>query len=246
MKCAASMIAVLVVGVSNASAQTAPLPRAFVVVNGGYQVSTNNFDDGATFRANAEDGEFTTDYEVKGGPSFDVAGGARVWRWLAVGAGVTRFSRSTPTVLNGTIPHPFFFSRPRSIDADVSGLKREELAVHIQAQALAPIGKRFQVAVFGGPSLFHVKQGLVRAFTWTDSYPYDAATFTAAQTAEADGTSLGFNVGGDFAFFFTRQIGVGGTLQFSQATVEMSGAGDSALDVKAGGAKAGGGLRLRF
>src|SRR5262245_14795538 len=67
--------------------------RGFILVNGGYQVGSHDFEQVSTLRANAEDGSFTTDYEVKSGPSFDVAGGATVWRRLAVGVGVTRFSR---------------------------------------------------------------------------------------------------------------------------------------------------------
>src|SRR2546425_1285481 len=94
-----------------ASAQTSVANRGFIVVNGGYQLTTNDFDDGATFRANAEDGRFTTDYKVKGGPALDIAGGAVLWRRLGVGVGITRFSRSTPTVLTGSVPHPFFFNR---------------------------------------------------------------------------------------------------------------------------------------
>jgi hypothetical protein len=86
--------------------------RGFLLVNGGYQISSHDFEQFSTLRANVEDGSFTTDYDVKSGPSFDVAGGANVWRRLAVGVGVTRFSRSTPSTLTGSVPHPFFFCAP--------------------------------------------------------------------------------------------------------------------------------------
>ena len=240
------MMLVMLATAVAASAQTSVPARGFLVLNGGYQVTTNDFDDGATFRANAEDAKFTTDYEVKGGPAFDVAGGARLWRQLGVGVGVTRFSRSTPTVLSGSVPHPFFFSRPRSVGGEVAGLKREEIAVHVQARLIAPVGTRLQVMAFGGPSFFQVRQGLVTGFTWADSYPYDDAAFSAAQTTNDKGTKVGFNAGADVAFFFARQIGVGATVQFARATVELSGAGGNAIEIKAGGVQAGGGLRVRF
>lgn len=219
--------------------------RGFIVVNGGYQISSNDFADTSTFPSNAEDGRFTTDYQVKGGPAFDVAGGARVWRQLAVGVGVTRFSRSTPSTLNGAVPHPFSFDRLRPVAGDVTGLKREELAVHVQARAIAPTGSRLVVMVFGGPSFFQVKQGMVARFTWAESYPFDEASFASATSADAKGSKVGFNAGVDLAYFFSRQVGVGGTVQFSGTTVEVGTAGGP-REVKAGGTRAGAGLRLRF
>ena len=62
---------------------------------------------------------------------------------------------------------------------------------------------------------------------------------------EARGRSE-FNGGADVAFFFTRQVGVGGTLQFAGVTVQVPGALGSTREVKVGGGRAGGGLRLRF
>jgi hypothetical protein len=160
--------------------------------------------------------------------------------------GVSRFSRSTPTLLTGSVPHPFFFNRARAVSGEVSGLKREELAVHVQARVVAPFGERVQIMAFGGPSFFQVKQGMVTNFSWNDSYPYDDATFAAAGTVNGKASKLGFNAGADVAFFFTHQIGVGGTVQFSGATVELPGGAGDTTDVKAGGGRAGGGLRLRF
>ena len=219
--------------------------RGFIVVNGGYQVGTHDFEQVSTLRANVEDGSFTTDYEVKSGPSFDVGGGATVWRRLAIGVGLTRFSSSTPSSLTGSVPHPFFFNRSRSVTGDVGGLKREELAVHVQAIATAPLGPRLQLMAFGGPSFFRVKQDMVSTFTWAETYPFDDASFGSATIVDADGSKLGFNVGGDVAFFFSRQVGVGGSIRYSAATVEIDVAGGT-HEVKAGGLQAGGGLRLRF
>ena len=149
-------------------AQGQPVPRGFLAVNGGYQLTANDFSDSATKRENGEDGRFDTTYTVKGGPSFDVAGGAKVWRKLGVGVGVSRFSVSTPPSLTGSVPHPFFFNRPRSIAGEVGGLKREELAVNVQVTGMFPIGARMQAMLFGGPSFFQVKQGVVTDFTYSD------------------------------------------------------------------------------
>ena len=51
----------------------------------------------------------------------------------------------------------------------------------------------------------------------------------------------GFNVGADVGYYFTKNVGVGGIVRFSQTKVTFS-----LGEVDAGGAMVGGGLRLRF
>lgn len=230
----------------SAAAQSAAAPRAYVVVNGAYQLTANDFADDATKRENAEDGRLDASYIVKGGPAIDVAGGTTVWRNLGVGVGVTRFSVAIPTTVTGTVPHPFFFNRLRPVSGEATGLTREEFAIHVQARGVFPVSSRIQVTVFGGPSFFRVKQGVVTDFTYRDSYPYDEATFGSAVTSTAKVSKIGFNGGGDIAFFFTRNVGVGATVQFAGTSVELPAAGGSTREVKVGGGKVGGGLRLRF
>ena len=222
------------------------MSRGFVVLNAVQQFAANNFADAATKRENAEDGTFATAYVVKAGPAFDLAAGAVVWRQVAVAAGVSQFTVSTPASITAAIPHPFFFNRPRPVNGDVAGLKREELAIHIQARSVMPVGTRVQVMLFGGPSFFRVKQTMISDFTYDESYPYDAATFRAATTADASVSAIGFSVGTDVAFFFTRQLGLGATAQFAGTHVELPGALGTTIEVKAGGGQAGGGLRFRF
>jgi opacity protein-like surface antigen len=230
-----------------AAAQTAPPPfRGYVTINGGYQATSNDFGESTTFRSSAEDGRLNTDYSVSAGPAFDIAAGATVWRQLAAGVGVTRFSRSTPLTITAAVPHPFFFNQPRSVEGEVGGLKREELAVHVQARGVIPTRGPLQAMVFGGPSFFRVKQDVISEVAYAETYPYDEASVGQTRTTTASESKIGFNVGGDIAYFFTRQVGVGFTAQFSGATVEVPSPDGGTTDVKAGGLQAGGGLRLRF
>lgn len=251
MRAAMIVVVICVVGTHVAFAQEAStiepvVSRGFLLINGGYQLTQNDFTDGAIKREHAEDGRFDADYIVKGGPSFDVAAGGVLWRRLGIGVGVSRFSVSTPASVRASLPHPFFFNQHRSLSGDTSGLTREELAVHLQVGGVFPVGTRLQVMIFGGPSFFRVKQGIVTDFTYTNDYPYDEAQFAAATTTEAKASKIGFNAGGDLAFFFTRNVGLGATAQFSGATMVLPAAGGASQDVKVGGVKVGGGLRLRF
>ena len=222
------------------------IPRIFVAVNGGYRLTANDFDDGARFPEHQESGRFDTAYAVDAGPTFDIAGGGSVWRNVSAAAGITRYSRSTPTTLTASVPHPFQFNSARSVEGAVGGLTRSELAVHIQARALFPV-ERFQLMVFGGPTFFRVTQGMVTDFDYSESYPYDTAAFSRGVTTTARTSKVGVNIGGDVAYYFTRGLGVGFGLQYSGATVEIpSAAAGRTTDAKAGGLQMGGGVRLRF
>ena len=218
----------------------------FLAAGGGYQLTSNNVHDAKTFIENAEQARLSTDYTVQKGPAFDVNGGGIVASHLALGAGVTRFSRSTPSTLSGSSPHPFFFSQPRAFSGSVDSLMREELAVHVLVGGVFPAGDRVQVMVSGGPSFFQVKQDVVTGYTLNEAYPYDQATFKNAVTTSAKDSKIGFNAGGDVAVFFSRQVGVGLSAKFAQAKVDLPSASGSTTEVKVGGFQTGGGLRVRF
>ena len=220
--------------------------RGFISVDGLFQATSNDFDTAVTFRANAEDGQYTTDYTVKSGPAFDVSGGAIVWRQLGVGVGVSRFSRDTPAQLSADVPHPFFFNRPREVSGEVGGLKREELAFHVQARGVFPLRPGLQLAVFGGPSYFKVKQGVVTDFAYDETYPYDVATFRSATSEEVDESVVGFHAGADVSYFFAQNVGVGGIVRYAGASVDITMPDGDRVDVAVGGLQAGAGLRLRF
>jgi hypothetical protein len=220
-------------------------PRLFIAVNGGYQVTSTEFTDTLRPVVYAEPARFDTQYEVETGPSFDVSGAVRVWRWLAVGAGAARFTRRTPVGVAGSVPHPFFFDRPRAFTGTAVGPRREELAVHVQARGVFDVAPRFQVALFGGPSYLQVRQGVVTAVAHAEAYPYDEASFGSAATTRSSDGAIGVHVGGDVAYFFTRRVGAGAVVQFSRARVELSGTGETRR-VDAGGAQVGAGIRVRF
>ncbi|HKE88017.1 MAG TPA: hypothetical protein VKB50_29880 [Vicinamibacterales bacterium] len=250
------VVGLAAVAIANpASAQTRPpvprrpqpTDRIFISVDGMYQAGSENFTDSATFPANAETATFNSAYDVKPGPAFSIAGSGLVWRQLAIGIGVSRFSRETPTAVTASIPHPFFFNQPRSLTEDIAGFHREELAVHVQARAMVPMSNRhMQTMVYGGPSFFSVKQDVLNRVGYSETYPYDSITPAPGQTASVSKSKVGFNAGADVAYFFTRQVGVGGTAQYAGTTMALSSASGGTVDVKVGGFQAGGGLRLRF
>jgi hypothetical protein len=234
---------------AGAEAQTgAPRPplseRVFFSAGVLFQVNSNDFTDTATIRRYAENGRLETTYDVGGGLAFDASGSFVVWKNLAFGVGLTVFSASTTTQIDAQVPHPFFFNQPRTVTGEFEG-DRSETAVHIQAKWIVPVNNKTVVTLFGGPSFFKVEQDIVNDIDFTESYPFDTATFSRAITAKQSESAVGVNVGGDVAYFFSPNVGVGGMVQYSGATVEMTTPSGTA-DVKAGGLQVGGGIRLRF
>jgi hypothetical protein len=226
----------------SAEAQT----RAYIAINGAYQTTSREFRDSLGFTEYVEEGTIESDYSTEAGPQIDVAGGVRLWRNLAFGVGVTRFIKSAAASVHARIPHPFFFSRYRDVSGVASGIEREEIGVHVQAVWLVPVTQRFQIALFGGPSIFSVKQGLVSEVDWSESYPYDTASFSGARSGMHSESAAGFNVGTDVAFLLGRYVGVGGTVRFSGASVDLPSVDGDTVAIDAGGLQVGGGLRLRF
>jgi hypothetical protein len=224
-----------------------PTDKFYVSINGAFQTGGGDFSESVTFVENAENGTFSTDYDVKAGPALNLSFGANIRRNLGVGVGVTRFSKSTPIALTASVPHPFFFNQPRSVSGEIGGINREEFAVHVQARAMFLPSPSIQAVVFGGPSFFQVKQGIINDFEVTEAYPYDTATFNRGISTSAEESKVGFNVGADVGYFFTRQVGVGGSVQWAGTTIDVPASGGTGtFEIKAGGLQAGAGLRLRF
>ena len=240
-------------GQTKPAASTPPKPkepwrgwsdRALISLNAGWQAASFDLRDTRSFDppipGDREQRTLAADYSVKSGMSLDLGGGYRVWRALAAGVSVTRFQDSRDVPVSGSVPHPFFFNRSRSITGMTSGA-REEMAVHVNAMWVMPIRPKMTLAIFGGPSFYSVKQTVVSDYDYTQSYPYDDVTLTSVIADDESTSVTGINVGADVGYYFTDTIGVGGVIRFGRASVDTS---IGSLDV--GGPEFGVGLRIRI
>jgi hypothetical protein len=217
-----------------------PSERVIVSVNASYLTASQTFDDSRTFDLHAGTARFDTDYAIEPSVGVDAGAFVRVWKGLSAGVAFTSHADSRDIAIGGTLPHPFLFSNDRAIEGTVAG-DHDETAVHLQIAYILPLKGKVQAVIFGGPSFFTVKQSVVTAIQFDESYPYDTASFTGATVDVEEEQKTGFNVGADVAYYFTKNVGVGGIVRFTGATVTYS-----LGDVDAGGATVGGGLRLRF
>ena len=222
----AVLVCTVLGSVRHSAAQGAWGSRGFVTINGGYQVASTDFADNVVFtRATrnglvwqfVEEGDFDAGYPVDTGVALDVSGGVRVWQNLAIGVGVSRFRRDVDANVAARIPHPFFFDQHRPISGTAVGPRRQEIAVHVQALWIVPVNDRFDLALFGGPTFVDVTQGLLTEVEFTETFPFDTATFTGAATGEQSKSAVGFNVGVDLAFYFSGHLGVGWLAKVQQS-----------------------------
>ncbi len=242
------VIAALVAGLSlcppDALAESR-IDKGWAFVDVGGQGAMSAFSISATPRIYAEAGSLTSQYSFKTAPQVNVGAGVRLWRQLGVGASFSFTSQTDTAGINAQIPHPFFFNQLRQVSGSQSGLTRREAAVHVLAQWRIPLGARVYVALEGGPSFIAVRQDVVDAFSFSESYPYDTAVFGSATTAAREKSAVGFNAGADVGYMFQRHIGAGGAVRFVRAHTTLEGAGAS-TGVDLGGVQYGGGLRVRF
>jgi outer membrane protein with beta-barrel domain len=230
------------------AAAQSPTERFWVGVSAGVQGTSNGFSDSFDFASQFQDPERSTAsvaYPVKSGPLIDGTFAVRLWKGFAVGIGVSHFSKRADATVNAQVAHPFQFNQFRSIEGSTSTL-RSETGVHLQFEYLLPLSDRFRVIAFAGPSWLDVEQTFVTDVQYSQTFPFDTASFSSAETRRSSATGTGGNVGADVIWMFARRFGVGGLIQYSAAQVDLDTGTNRTITVDAGGIQAGGGLRMVF
>jgi hypothetical protein len=241
-----SAVAAVLLTASVRAADAQWLDRARISINAGTQPSSTTFTSTTSSLVYLEPSSINTTYTAPSGPLFDGGLIVRLKGNFGVGFALASYAKSSDASVAGSIPHPFFFNTPRSISGTAGSLQRKELAAHIQA-AYVIAASRFDMVLSGGPTFFDVSQDLVSGVTFTETYPYDTATFGTASATRATGTKLGFNAGVDVGVRFAPNFGVGVLFRFSRATLTLPLAGSqSGVAVEAGGPQVAGGVRFYF
>ena len=218
--------------------------RGYIGVNGLYQTTETIFSDTVDLDVYQEAGTVTVTHPSGTGPAFDVTAGGPIGRHVGLSYGFVYYRRADPGAVQGLVPHPFFFDRHRAVPG-TSDLEREERTFHLSVLGLLPMTRRFQAIVFGGPSYFWVRQDTVTDIAFSESYPYDEATFTGATVTRRQTRGWGYNVGVDVSYYFADHAGIGALVRYAPAMLDLPSA-TGTVEIEAGGLQAGGGVRFRF
>ena len=219
-----------------AHAQMAWTDKGFAAIDFGGQFGAKTFDGQATFPLYDEDATVQTSQDGKSAPMFDIRGGYKVWRNLAVGVGFSWASRSQDAAINASIPDPADFDHPRPVSLTAAGLKHSESALHLSGTWMIPVTDKVDVGLVGGPTIFFLSKEMASPLTVTEPGP----AVTVDPTEESE-TGFGFHLGVDLQYMLNKRYGVGGLARYTWGKADTT-----AGEVTMGGFQLGGGVRVRF
>ena len=240
-----ALVTLVLMSTHDASGQDRP--RTLIGVSGAFQVPNTDFRDNVKFILNEEDGDLNADYQVGIGRSLDAELELRVWSGLMAGVNVSYFEKQGRVNVDARLPHPFLFNRHRGLVGEADGIGHTELGVHMLAAWLMPLADRFDLLISGGPSFVRARQALVEQVDFTETFPFNSATFTGVSTTRMLGkSSFGMNAGAELALRLNRHFGVDTRLRFIRASVTFDSPDGGTVPVDVGGVQLAGGLRMRF
>jgi hypothetical protein len=238
------MVLVVLVCARSADAQTWQ-ERVWAEAGGGIQAGGTSFSDTFDIHQFAETGSVETRYPAASGATFEGGAGVRVWKRFGAGVAVTRASSVKSASVSARIPHPFFDDRFRDIEG-AANVPHDETDVHVQFSYLVNLASHVRMILSAGPSVIDLDQTFVTDVQYSQEYPYDTATYTGATTHRSSANKVGFNVSADGFWMFSRQVGAGGLVRFTRATVAVDTGTNRSISVDAGGVQATVGLRFLF
>jgi hypothetical protein len=221
-------------------------PAIAITFWGGQQSATKVLTDRYAPIVNAEPASFESRYGSRGGSLLDVGGAVNLRKQLWVGAGFGQSNHSVTADVSGSIPHPFRFNTLRPISGTSPSLDRAQTAIHVSVLWRHDVSRKIDITGFAGPSWFTAKHDLIDDITYSESYPYETASYSSVTVSRQSAKAIGFNVGAAVTYALTRHIGVGGQVRHATASVTFDLPSGRQLDSTAGGTQMGAGVRLTF
>lgn len=242
-------VAALALGTVPAAAQSSSPTRAFATINFGVQSQSQDLSQAGTFSLYDETGTFEAAHEIDGGPFFEIGAGVGIYRNFSIGASYAqRSTASRDVAISARVPHPIFFDALRDATGTVSDVEHDERAIHLQAMWHIPVTVEFDVTLFAGPSFFTVEEQLVESVTPSEiGGDFSQVNLDTIGLSAQRESAVGFNLGVDTRYMFTRNVGLGAMLRFTRGSVTLtSPSGGADIETDAGGFDIAGGLRFRF
>lgn len=193
-----------------------------------------------------EQGEFDADYAGGDASLYEVSLGLRLRGPLALGLTWSQSSLSDQADVVGRLPHPFLFGSPRTVEGRSRGLSRDETAIHLSLKWIVRDGEKFRVALFAGPSQIEVDYDLTTAVRFDQAYPFDTANYAGVEHQKESGSAIGYHLGIDVAYYFSKSTGLGGVVRFSDASIDLDAPSGGTVAIGGGGLQTAVDLRFRF
>jgi len=205
-------------------------------------LGSTTFGSTQTIKDYSEDGTLKSSYDVGGAPgaAFDLQ--YNLSGKFGVRAGFQTFSRKSEGTFEAQVPHPFFFSRLRSVSGTETDMGFSESAISLTAVYRAGSGK-WKVNVEGGPAFFSVDATIADRIQLGETYPYDTVQFGGVTSSKKKVSPIGFAVGLEVGRDLSNSVAAVIQGRYSQATGDLDVNGQK-MSVKAGGGSVRLGLRV--
>jgi hypothetical protein len=230
-------VAICLLAAASAAAQSRP--QAFVNVNVAMQDGPQKLAVSVPAPVFDLDGSIDVDDRIAGATLMDVSGGLRGRRFL-VGAGYFRTSvdQSHEFTASTTPASPGGFTR--TLSYITPGLEHRESVFYLAAGATRSVTDKFDFSVSAGPAFFKVRQALPE-FIIQGPLPF--GEFQSMLTRTIDDSAIGFQSALDLDYLFHPRVGIGATVRYSYASIELP---DATESMTLGGVQFGAGIRIRF
>lgn len=238
----------LVLLASDARAQWMPLEgKLLVSINGGGQLGGSDIEQESRFQLYGEEAIVRTFQDIGGGGLFDIGAAYRVGKQWGVGIAINKTGDRGDATVDGSLPNPLFFDRPRAFTTTVPGLKHDETAVHLQGAWFMPFTDKVDLLFTGGPTIFNASQEFAGdvAFTNTGS-EFEGVVINSVSVTRVKDSGLGFNIGADLTYTIHKTIGAGVLLRYTYGSIGFDLGDGQTADIKVGGFQIGVGARVRF
>lgn len=212
--------------------------RGFLNVSGGVKTGAKDVKTTLAYPLYDENATIETSRTVGDGFLWDVTGGIRVWKNLAIGASVAGRSANGDGTTTASIPHPIFYDQPRTVSGTVTGMKHSELWGSLLAVWVFPVTSQLEIMAMAGPTVVQVKHELPGAVTVTEASTPGVSVSLSTVSKSVWGATAGL----EGRYMFTSRFGLGAFARYSGAKVNLT--STTKLDV--GGLQMGAGLRVRF
>lgn len=238
------LLVVCAVRVPPAQAQQAD--RVVVGVDFTGSVVWPSAEQAVSFDLNAEQADFRARHSPATTPGMAVHADGTLWRRMTLGGAVSYESGGVEAAIDARLPHPFFFNRPRSVAGTVDGMTQNALGLGIRVGWQVPITQRLDLHVTGGPLWLRLDYPVVTGVRFAETFPFNTASFTGADTASGDAWGTGLTVGAEVGWRWRRHLGFASGVAFRHVSVGVAATTDRRVTVDAGRLRAHAGVRLSY
>ncbi len=219
----------------------------YIRAGAGYRTKSYSYSNNWNFTQYQEQGNVSESYSVDtSGLAYEAGLGFLFIKNVGLEVSFAPVSSQTTGAFTAAFPHPFYFENMRMVDWNKEDLAYAYSEINLNLILYFPVGGGFNIYISGGGTYFlNVKAENLQQISWSElGYPYNDIT-TSYTYNNYSNSGFGFNGGGGIDFFFVENVGLNVNVRYSSGKVKVD-VEDVEIELKPGGFKATGGIKIAF